>query len=77
MWSWNLSVRRAKAGARDPAGARETEVLVDDDDALIRPAELASFFGKCILPRSFAASPPKAADGAESIHAIALPPTPL
>ena len=27
-----------KAGARDRAGARETEILVDDDDAFIRPA---------------------------------------
>src|ERR1700719_4704334 len=44
----NLSGEARKAGARDPAGARETEALVDDDDALMRPAELASFVGKCI-----------------------------
>ena len=51
----DLGGEARKAGARDRAGARETDILVDDDDAFIRPAELASFGGECILSlRQFA-----------------------
>src|SRR5262245_33423343 len=39
----DLSGEACKAGACDRTGARETKVLVDDDDAFIRPAELTSF----------------------------------
>ena len=46
----DLSGEARKAGARDRAGTRETEVLVDDDDVFIRPAELASFVGERVLP---------------------------
>ena len=46
----DLGSEARKSGARDGAGAGEPEVLVDDDDAILGPTELARFVGKCILP---------------------------
>ena len=46
----NLGGEPREAGARDRAGAGEAEVLVDDDDAILGPAELARLGGKRILP---------------------------
>ena len=41
-----------EARSRDKAGAGETEVLIDDDDAIGWPAEFAGFGGKRILSLS-------------------------
>src|SRR5882762_6793230 len=39
-----------EARSRDKTGAGKPEVLVDDDDAVVGPAKLTGFGGKCILP---------------------------
>ena len=51
----DLSGEARKSGACDRAGAGKAEVLVDDENAILGPAEFARFAGKCILPlRQFA-----------------------
>ena len=51
----HLGGETRKAGSCNRAGAGKAEVLVDDENAIVGPAELARFAGKRILPlRRFA-----------------------
>ena len=46
----NLGRETREAGSCNRTGAREAEVLVDDENAILGPAEVASLAGKRILP---------------------------
>ena len=51
----NLGSETREAGSCNRAGAGKAEVLVDDENAILGPAELARLAGKRILPlRRFA-----------------------
>jgi len=45
----NLSGETRKAGSCNRTGAGKAEVLVDDENAVLGPAQLAGLAGKCIL----------------------------
>ena len=40
-----------ETGALVHAGAGESEVVINNDDLIFRPAELTGFFSQCVLAR--------------------------